>query len=418
MRLSRHAVVLCISVSVLVLAVAACSSCGHEKHAKDRPARSSVEALNVATEALAQRGDSLPTGPAAEPPGNAKVHFIDVTDGDATLIEFPCGAMLIDAGGQPTKLFPYLDQFFARRPDLNYTLQLVVLTHSHDDHVSNFIALAKAYKVRRVIHNGRGEASQRAVLKWLRKHPEIVQFAVSAEVIPRGGITSDVIDPFACESVDPRIRVLWGAVPVQPPKWSKKAYDDKNNHSVTLRIDYGKESMLFTGDLEHAGIGELVAKQGKTVLDVDLFKIGHHGYESGSTPALLEAVSPEVAVLSRPADRPLFVKDLALFERTVRKARPAMDVRVWDYEPGVDPRAVGRFDPNGQPAEWGVSRGVMRPSKLRRAIYWTGREGTIVIDVNADGGVTLEQPVTPAVAEPPAASEAPAQPPVGVEATP
>src|SRR5688500_18698502 len=59
-------------------------------------------------------------------------HFIDVGQAQATLLEFPCGAMLIDAGAQDathrTKLLGYLDRFFQRRKDLNRTLDTILVT--------------------------------------------------------------------------------------------------------------------------------------------------------------------------------------------------------------------------------------------------------------------------------------------------
>src|SRR5258706_574037 len=70
-----------------------------------------------------------------------RVHLIDVGQGAATLVEFSCGAILIDTGGESNRymdstenLVNYLRAFFASRPDLDDTLALVVLTHPHIDH--------------------------------------------------------------------------------------------------------------------------------------------------------------------------------------------------------------------------------------------------------------------------------------------
>ena len=64
-------------------------------------------------------------------------HYINVGQANATLLEFPCGAVLIDAGDQDAKtkqhLKDYLTAFFARRTDLNNTLDLVIITHDHGD---------------------------------------------------------------------------------------------------------------------------------------------------------------------------------------------------------------------------------------------------------------------------------------------
>ena len=87
----------------------------------------------------------------------ARFHFINVGQGDATLLEFPCGAVMIDAGGDDDSapvLRRYLEQFFARRTDLNKTLSLVVLTHGHEDHTRNFGDVIDRYTVDTLLMNG------------------------------------------------------------------------------------------------------------------------------------------------------------------------------------------------------------------------------------------------------------------------
>src|ERR1700709_786735 len=73
-------------------------------------------------------------------PQSMRVHFIDVGQGAATLVEFPCAAVLVATGGETnadfksdSELTAYLDGFFKRRPDLNNTFHLLVLSHAHVD---------------------------------------------------------------------------------------------------------------------------------------------------------------------------------------------------------------------------------------------------------------------------------------------
>jgi beta-lactamase superfamily II metal-dependent hydrolase len=65
-------------------------------------------------------------------------HFIDVGQAHSTLLEFSCGAMLIDAGTKDDEheeeLLEYLDEFFDRRTDLDRTLDSILITHDHLDH--------------------------------------------------------------------------------------------------------------------------------------------------------------------------------------------------------------------------------------------------------------------------------------------
>src|SRR5262245_9935221 len=90
-----------------------------------------------------------------------RVHLIDVGQGLATLVEFPCGAILIDAGGEKNELFnssemlkDYLETFFDRRTDLNKTLQCVYLTHPHSDHTRGVTLLLQDYKIKNAVTDG------------------------------------------------------------------------------------------------------------------------------------------------------------------------------------------------------------------------------------------------------------------------
>jgi hypothetical protein len=81
--------------------------------------------------------------------------------------------------------------------------------------------------------------------------------------------------------------------------WSATDSKNQNNHSVVLRVDFGNASMLLTGDLEQRGIAGLLAKyQGTGMLDVDVYLVGHHGAANATTDALLQAVTPKMAVIS------------------------------------------------------------------------------------------------------------------------
>jgi len=106
-----------------------------------------------------------------------KVHFIDVGQGDATLVEFPCGSMLIDTGGEkwPDKgtarydstpgLVDYLTRFFDSRPDLEGRLDLLLLTHPHLDHTRGVPAVVSQFLPRNVVYTnldrGSGISEQR-----------------------------------------------------------------------------------------------------------------------------------------------------------------------------------------------------------------------------------------------------------------
>src|SRR5688572_17277402 len=92
-----------------------------------------------------------------------RVHLINVGQGCATLIEFPCAAILIDAGGEQNpfcrstdSLKAYLEGFFERRQDLNHTLHCVYLTHPHIDHTRGVnVLLNSPFVIKNAVTDGR-----------------------------------------------------------------------------------------------------------------------------------------------------------------------------------------------------------------------------------------------------------------------
>ena len=240
------------------------------------------------------------------------VHLLDVGQGAATLLEFPCGAVLVDTGGEQNPLFDavpalvrQLDAFFATRPDLQRTLELLVITHPHLDHVRGIPAVLEHYVVKRVVDNGmRGEShvsSQEEALHAFIDAHHLPYRAVKLADVGADGLTDDVIDPIACAEVDPTIRVLWGAV-AKDPGWGSRDgrsnFDNANNHSVVTRVDFGRSSIVITGDLEVPGIKGLLEKYAGThVLATDVYEVGHHGSWNGTTPALVHALMPQVALI-------------------------------------------------------------------------------------------------------------------------
>lgn len=249
--------------------------------------------------------------PVLAEPGTMTAHFIDVGQADATLLEFPCGAILIDAGAaddfHANVLVEYLQKFFERRETLNRTLDLIIITHNHIDHNQALMAVMTEFTVKRYIDNGSKKGSGKAYTEWIREKKseglfstelrEITDSAVQSAGVH--GLTDDFIDPLACDGDgNPKISILSGRVD-ENPGWSLKKFRNQNNHSISVRVDFGESSFLFTGDLEDAAIETLVHWYRDTdTLDVDVYQVGHHGSFNGTTDGLLTAMSPNMAVIS------------------------------------------------------------------------------------------------------------------------
>lgn len=323
-----------------------------------------------------------------------RVHVIDVGQGAATLLEFPCAAVLIDTGGEDPRSFDssaalvaYLDRFFLRRPDLDRTLASLVLTHPHVDHTRGVAEVLQRYRIRNGIVNGRygsrqniGDRGQMLFYDEVQRTEETeetgddirLHAAWKHEIPARRGLSNASIDPVRCAQVDPKITLLWGSVREQGA-WSKKAFSNQNNHSVVLRVDFGKASYLNTGDLQEEGIGGLMELHaGSRLLDVDLYHVGHHGSHNATTEALLRAMTPEIAVISTglPRREGSFTANehghprwdtVEKLLKHVRRTRPTVAL----------PVAFGQRNFYEVP--------------IPKAIYATGWDGTLVFEATVQG---------------------------------
>jgi competence protein ComEC len=245
-----------------------------------------------------------------------RVHLINVGQGCAILIEFPCAAMLVDTGGESDSLFnssdslkEYLQDFFDKRNDLNHTLQCVYLTHPHKDHTLGVpILLQSPYDIKNVVtdglETGSGKAGQIALHRAAQNSEDdsdvindIHLEAVTSNQIGSDGLTDSIIDAVNCQGVNPVIKILWGASATNPG-WSNTDFINLNNHSLVIKIEYGTSSLLITGDLEETAIHDLLAKYNRTnLLNADVFLVGHHGSKNGTTQDLLTKITPQIALI-------------------------------------------------------------------------------------------------------------------------
>lgn len=240
-----------------------------------------------------------------------RAHYIDVGQGSATLLEFSCGAILIDAGAEgpvtQAGLIHYLDRFFARRTDLNKTLQSVIVTHAHKDHNVGLRDVLLKFKVLNYVDNGLRKGSGRFNQVWAQDNAGRLGMNYAnysyGNIVAGGrvkGMTDLVIDPVNCQGLDPVISVLSGRfdAPVGGMTVSELG-DNGNLHSLVVKVVFGRSSFLFTGDLEEKAM-RAVAKyyMGSGTLDSDVWQVSHHGSYNGVTMGWLKEVDPKFAVIS------------------------------------------------------------------------------------------------------------------------
>ncbi|GAB4275182.1 MAG: DNA internalization-related competence protein ComEC/Rec2 [Candidatus Promineifilaceae bacterium] len=213
-----------------------------------------------------------------QPDGRLHVAFLDVGQGDATLITTPDGRQILVDGG----LFPSLlnDALGQQMPFWDREIDLVVATHPDADHVTGLATLFDRYTVGELLTNGVGLGESEvydAVLRAAAEHDTPIRPVTAGTVIHLGdGLELTVLHP----------GMVLG--------------DGRNDDSVTLRLAYGKFSLLLPGDLEEAGETAVMSQPG--TLSSLVLKAGHHGANTSSSTAWLTAVQPQIIVISVGAD--------------------------------------------------------------------------------------------------------------------
>ena len=282
----RHNKLLAPLLALIVL-LAACSSQGGD-NAPDSRQKEAVQTEETSAETAATdeirmdgqlTGDMLmqpsgdTEGEAADPDGysqeSLEVHYIDVGQGSATLIKSGDHAMLIDAGDsdQGTKLQLYLTKQGVEG------LDYLVLTHPDADHIGGAPVIITKFGIGQLFLSNYEKDN-----KTTQKVRDAMQY--------KGLTASDcqVGDTYTLGNASFTI-----LAPV-------KEYADSNNASIALMVQNGNNRFLFTGDCEAEAEADLIASGAD--LSADVYLAGHHGSDTASSQAFMDAVSPTYAVIS------------------------------------------------------------------------------------------------------------------------
>ncbi|TMB50035.1 MAG: DUF4131 domain-containing protein [Chloroflexi bacterium] len=217
---------------------------------------------------------------ASLPDGRLHLFMLDVGQGDGILVLTPEGrTMLVDAGPDPDQT---LRQLGAKLPWWHRTIDVVILTHPHQDHVGGFPAVLKRFRVTAILDSGRAYPN-----------PTYDQFLEAARAEP--GSRYLLARAGRRLTLDPRTTLeIW--YPSSGDAAAPLLTGDINNASVVGILRFGAFSALLTGDAK-APVEELL-EQRSVVRPVDILKVGHHGSNSGTTPRFLAELHPAAGLIS------------------------------------------------------------------------------------------------------------------------
>ena len=220
-----------------------------------------------------QESIGVSSGEADDEPAEAdkvmEVHFIDVGQGDATLIKLGDHAMLVDCGMDEvgTKIQNYLKKQKVEK------LDYLVLTHPDSDHIGGADVVITKFDIDKVFMSPFAKDNN-----WYADLLNALAYRGYSWSTPEVGSSYDLGDAtFTVVAPD-------------------RLYEDPNNSSVAFVLCYGDTRFLFTGDASEEAEADIVS--GGLDISADVYKLGHHGSRTASTEVFLEKVSPRYVVIS------------------------------------------------------------------------------------------------------------------------
>ena len=216
-------------------------------------------------------------------PKDLYINFIDVGQGDSTLITTQFNKkILIDGGGSEfgstfdvgeKTLLPYLLKKKIHK------LDYVIISHFDSDHVGGILTILEELNVKQVLIPKQVEYSE--------------NYNKFLDIIKKRNIKIKIVEEGNTINIDKNtyLDILW-------PEEKQIKDNVLNNNSLIVRLCYKNFKMLFTGDIEEIAEQRLLQKYENTEkLTADILKVAHHGSKSSSIAEFLEKVNPRIALI-------------------------------------------------------------------------------------------------------------------------
>lgn len=201
---------------------------------------------------------------------NIYVHFIDVGQGKATLIQTAYGNMLIDGGDvlQGPNVMQYLRYIGV------YFIDYVIATHPHADHIGGLIYVLDNLPIGSLMKPYRSHTTLtfERFLYVLQTNDIYIKYPIVNNTLHLGDVTFTIVAP------------------------NSYGYSNLNNYSIVLLMEYGKRSFLFTADVETTSEMEILYLGHN--ISADVLQVAHHGSSTSTTEEFLQQVSPYIAIIS------------------------------------------------------------------------------------------------------------------------
>lgn len=161
-------------------------------------------------------------------------------------------------------------------------IDLLIDSHPHTDHITGMDTIIDTYQPRAFVDIGIPHTTRtyEYLIRAIQKN-NVKYYQATERKIRLGPLLFRILPP-----ANPYIEI-----------------SELNNNSAVIRLDYGKVSFLFPGDIESDRESQLL-EEGKNQLNVDILKIPHHGSFDASSIGFIQAVSPDIAIISCGEDNP------------------------------------------------------------------------------------------------------------------
>lgn len=203
-----------------------------------------------------------------------KIIFLDVGQGDATLIITPLGRQVLIDAGKYTDISKKIALYM---PISDRSIDMFIATHPDIDHIAGFNTLLDEYRVQYFIHSGllAGAPIYRKIAQKINDKNIMTHAAIAGEkIFIEKDIYLEILSPY-----------------------KNKKIEDPNDYSIVLRLVHKNKAILLMGDASMMVEKDLIQFYGKKI-NSEILKVGHHGSKTSTASRFVKVVAPEYGIIS------------------------------------------------------------------------------------------------------------------------